>query len=200
MKNRSDEITIQYYKDNAESFVSSTINTDMGETWGHFLSYLPQRAHVLDFGCGSGRDTKHFLQKGYTVDAVDGSPELCRMASEYTGVEVKQMLFQELNAVGIYDGAWACASILHLPKDELAGVLHSIATALKEEGILYASFKYGTFEGLRNGRYFTDFTEESLRDFWNNVPELELFNTWITKDVRPGREEERWINLLAKRS
>ena len=109
------------------------------------------------------------------------------------------MLFQDLEAKDAYDGIWACSSILHLPKDELIDVLQRITHALKPEGVLYTSFKYGTFEGTRNGRYFTDFTEETLGRFWICVPSLQIVETWITQDVRPGREEERWINLLARR-
>lgn len=71
----------------------------------------------LTLGCGAGRDTKYFLSRGYQVDAVDGSEQLCRIASEYTEIKVRQMLFQELDEKEKYDGIWACASILHLPKN-----------------------------------------------------------------------------------
>lgn len=191
--------TIQYYENNAFQFIAGTIDADMEDARTRFLKELPQRAHILDLGCGSGRDTKAFLEAGYIVDAVDGSRELCRVASEYTGIPVKHMLFQDLDAESIYDGIWACASILHLPKPELLEVLEKIAAALKPEGILYISFKYGNFEGIRSGRYFTDFTEEMLEDFWSGLPSIQIIETWITQDVRPGREEERWINLLAER-
>ena len=82
---------------------------------------------------------------------------------------------------------------------KLADVLGRIESALKYGGVLYASFKYGEYEGLRNGRYFTDFTEETLKAFWNTATSMEVFDRWITRDVRPGREEERWMNLLARR-
>ncbi len=196
--NKSNE-SLQFYDENAEHFTANTISVDMHDTRQHFTKLLPTAAHVLDFGCGSGRDTKAFLDAGYTVDAVDGSKELCRIASEFTGIPVKQMLFQDLNGTDIYDGIWACASILHLPKAELLEVLQKIAKALKPEGILYTSFKYGTFEGIRDCRYFTDFTEETLEQFLSGIPSLQTIETWITYDVRPGREEERWINLLSRR-
>lgn len=194
-----DRRTIQYYEDNAETFVSGTLNADMHEARQRFLKQIPLGALILDLGCGSGRDTKAFLELGYKVEAVDGSSELCRRASEFTGIPVKQMLFQVLDSVETYDGIWACASILHLPKEELKVTLHRIQRALKPGGILYTSFKYGTYEGLRNGRYFTDFTEETLTAFWSEIKGLRIIDTWITGDVRPGREEERWINLLARR-
>lgn len=191
--------TIQYYEENADLYISGTQKADMKNARRRFLECLPQQARILDFGCGSGRDAKAFLDAGYVVDAVDGSPELCRAASEYAGIPVKQMLFQELDVKDVYDGVWACASILHLPKTELSEVLMKISAALRPGGILYTSFKYGEFEGMRSGRYFTDFTEETLAEFWRNLSRMQIISTWITQDVRPGREEERWINLLAER-
>ena len=192
--------TLQYYAENFQAFVGGTLSADMSEARQFFLQIIPEHARILDFGCGSGRDTKAFLNLGYQVDACDGSAELCRIAGEVTGIQIRQMLFQDLDDIAVYDGICACASILHLPKRELKTVLDKVAAALKDHGVLYTSFKYGTFEGMRGGRYFTDFTEDSLREFFRNVPELQVFKTWITKDVRPGREEERWINILARRS
>ena len=151
--------TLNYYNTNAHSFVSSTLSVDFTQTQDKFLHLLPPAAAILDFGCGSGRDTKYFLDAGMQVDATDGSEELCRLASEYTGIPVRQMLFEELDAKAQYDGIWACSSILHLPKDALKGVFKKMIEALKENGVIYTSFKYGTFEGERNGRFFTDFTE-----------------------------------------
>ena len=194
-----DRRTVQYYEDNAETFVSGTLNADMRKVRQRFLKQLPSDALILDLGCGSGRDTKAFLESGYKVEAVDGSSELCRRASEFTGISVRQMFFQELDISNRYDGVWACASILHLSKEELSEVLKKIAVAMHIGGILYTSFKYGTYEGLRNGRYFTDFTEDTLTAFWSEIEGLHIIDTWITGDVRPGREEERWINLLARR-
>ena len=191
--------TLRYYTDNLDSFFGNTLAADMSEARNKFLDALPKGAYILDFGCGSGRDTKAFLEAGYLVDATDGSYELCEKASEYTGIQVKQLLFQELNAIDTYDGVWACASILHLPKEELKEVIRKISTALKQNGVLYTSFKYGVFEGVRQDRYFTDFTKETLTDFWADISSFQIFDTWITQDVRPGREEEQWINLLARR-
>ena len=193
------DITLQYYQQNANAFVEGTVSADMYDARKRFLRMLPAHALILDFGCGSGRDAKAFLEQGYRVDAVDGSAELCCRASELIGQPVKQMLFEDLSAVEQYEGIWACASILHLPRRELTDVLKKISNALKPDGVLYISFKYGDFEGIRGGRYFTDLTEESLTVLMEKVPSLQIVDTWVTKDVRPGREEERWINILARR-
>ena len=178
---------IAIYKDHAQDFVKGTLSADMSEARQHFLQCLPESARILDFGCGSGRDTKAFLDLGYQVDACDGSEELCHM------------FFQDLNETDVYDGIWACASILHLPKEELAAVLRKIADALKKKGMLYTSFKYGDFEGMRGGRYFANYTEDTVKVLFDSVPTLQITELWITGDVRPGRGEERWINILARR-
>ena len=191
--------TLNYYNINANSFVSSTLSVDFSQTQDKFLHLLPPAAAILDFGCGSGRDTKYFLDAGVQVDATDGSEELCRLASEYTGIPVRQMLFEELDAKAQYDGIWACSSILHLSQESLKDVLKKMIAALKEHGIIYTSFKYGTFEGERNGRFFTDFTEETFREFVADVDGIRIEEMWITGDVRPGRGDERWLNLILRK-
>ena len=191
--------TLNYYNTNAHSFVSSTRSVDFTQTQDRFLRLLPSAAAILDFGCGSGRDTKYFLDAGMQVDATDGSEELCRLASEYTGIPVRQMLFEELDAKAQYDGIWACSSILHLSQESLKDVLKKMIAALKENGIIYTSFKYVTFEGERNGRFFTDFTEETFREFVADVDGIRIEEMWITGDVRPGRGDERWLNLILRK-
>lgn len=191
--------TINYYNQNAENFIANTQNADMHPTQERFLRLLDANTSILDFGCGSGRDTKYFLEKGYQVTATDGSAELCRLASEFTGIKVREMLFDELDAMNQYDGIWACSSILHLPKKELLPVIQKMCEALKDNGIIYTSFKYGDFEGERNGRYFTDFTEKTFREVIEKVPELTIEEHWIMSDVRPGRGEEKWLNLLLRK-
>lgn len=140
-----------------------------------------------------------FVASTLQVDAVDGSKELCRRASEYTGISVKNMMFTELNVKEKYDGIWACSSILHLAKDELENVMNKMTAALKLNGIIYASFKYGNFSGERNGRYFTDMTEETFEELIKKIDGITLEEQWITSDVRVGRGEEKWLNVLLRR-
>lgn len=191
--------TIQYYNRKAHEFVNNTVSVNFTETQDLFLKLLPEYACILDFGCGSGRDTKYFKDKEYKVDAIDGSEELCKIASEYSGIAVKYMLFNDLNEKDKYDGIWACASILHLSKIELYDVLHKMIMALKINGIIYTSFKYGDFEGMRNGRYFSDFTEKTFQEYIVNIEGIELEKQWVTADVRPGRGEEKWLNIILRK-
>lgn len=191
--------TIDYYNLNAENFIENTQNVDMHHAQDRFLRLLDENASILDFGCGSGRDTKYFLEQGCKVTAIDGSQELCKLASEYTGIQVKHMLFQDLDEKEAYDGIWACSSILHVPANELRDIIKKMANALRAHGIIYTSFKYGTFEGERNGRYFTDMTEETFAKLIQDMDELEIEEQWITSDVRPGRGEEKWLNLILRK-
>lgn len=191
--------TLSYYNTNTSSFVESTQSVQITEAWSRFTANLPSSSIILDFGCGSGRDTKYFLEHGYQVEAIDGSEELCKVASAYTGITVKKQLFTELSEVQKYDAVWACSSILHASSDELVIIMKKIWTALKDDGLFYTSFKYGTFEGERNGRYFTDMTEESLSVLLTKVTGFNIEEQWITSDVRPGREEEKWLNVILRK-
>ena len=199
MKDMCTNKTIFYYDSNVKTFISNTVDVDFTATQTFFISKLNGNASILDFGCGSGRDTKYFLEQGYHVTAIDGSIELCKAASRYTGIPVKHMLFQELDEINTYDGIWACSSILHLPLPELEDVLRQMSAALKKEGIIYTSFKYGTYEGERNGRYFTDMTEETFSNLMQKIDKLEIEEQWITSDVRPGRGDEKWLNIILRK-
>ena len=191
--------TLSYYNENAKAFTDGTVNVDFSYAQNKFLDKLDKDAYILDFGCGSGRDAKYFLDKGYSVEAVDGSEELCKIASDYAGIEVKTLLFQELKENAKYDAIWACSSILHLPYGELVDVMRKMLVALKENGLIYTSFKYGDFAGMRNGRFFIDMTEESIAKLVEEVHGIEIEETWITSDVRPGRGEEKWLNLFLRK-
>ena len=191
--------TLEYYNQCAKDYNELTLNIEFEHKREMLLKYLKPGAHILDLGCGSGRDSKAFLQKGYQVTAVDGSKELCKIASENIGQEVICQLFDELEETNTYDGVWACASLLHLPTDELKKVIQKVEQSLKKGGYFYASFKYGEFEGERDGRYFNDFTEESFKNLLAEFPNLKIQEVEVTTDVIPGRENVSWLNLIMKK-
>jgi len=109
-------------------------------------------------------------------------------------------LFHELNEMNKYDGIWACASILHVSSVSLPYIMARMLRALKENGVIYTSFKYGTFEGERDGRYYTDLTEASFADLIREIAELRVEEEWISTDVRPGREEQKWLNIILRKT
>lgn len=199
MRRRQSEAEIKsitYYDDYADSFYEGTISADVSSIRKKFISQLPHAGQVLDWGCGSGRDTKAFQDAGFQVIATDASKVLCRLASEYTGIPVRNERFEDLKEISYFDGIWACASLLHVPQDNLPAVFQIAAKALKPEGIMYVSFKHGDFEGERDGRYFTDLTEESLTGILEQVPSLFIRESWMTGDVRDGRGNEKWLNAI----
>ncbi len=196
-----ESLTLKYYNDNAEQFVAKTVDANMEEIRSRFLAHLPAGARVLEFGCGSGRDAKAFHDLGYEVTAIDGAEELCRIASDFAGIPVKCQDFRDYSPGEgeVYEGIWACASLLHLKKSEMLPVLEQLNAALGPGGILYVSFKYGDFEGERNGRQFTDFTVKSFGEFIKDMPSLQIIEYWETGDVRPGREDEKWANMILEK-
>ena len=163
-----------------------------------FLKNLHDNACILDAGCGSGRDAKLFKNLGYNVMAIDGSAEMCKLASKHSGVNVKHMQFQEIDFKNKFDGIWASASLLHVPTEEIEDVLKRLKDALKQNGILYASFKYGDFEGVRNGRYFNDLDEKTSKKLFLKL-DFKIIKTWITNDSRKGREHEKQLNIIVEK-
>lgn len=133
------------------------------------LLYLRPESRILDFGCSPGRDTKCFLDKGFRVDAIDGSAEFVELASEYTQTEVKQMLFLDLSAIKTYNGMWGCSFILHLTQDELVNVFEKMRRPFVSDCILYISFKNGTKETKWNGRHFTDMAENRNKSLLERI-------------------------------
>lgn len=187
--------TLEYYRENAEIYVQSTIGCMMDEAINEFLSYVKKGGLILDLGCGSGRDSRVFLQKGYQVDPVDGTERICELASEYLGVPVRHVYFDELEEDDKYDGVWACASILHLPYDKLKNEFKLIARSLKKGGAVFASFRYGDMEGLRGDRYFTDLTPDKLEKLLEGTG-LIVKKSWFNKDERLDRQGDNWLSSI----
>ena len=191
-------MALDYYNENADSFFRSTIGVDMSELHNKFLNHLAQGATILDLGCGSGRDSRAFLKEGYKVIAVDGSTEMVRLASQINDLNVSQMLFEDLKYDSQFDGIWACASLLHVPYQELGNIFCKVEKALKSDGILYVSFKYGDTERITNGRNFTDLDEPRLESLIAHHTNLAIVETWVTTDKRPYKSES-WLNALIKK-
>ena len=188
-----------YYDENARSFFDGTASLALGELWGGFTELVPAGGRVLDAGCGSGRDARRFAELGYDVEAFDASEEMVRLARAHTGLPVAVRRLQDLDVRERYDGLWCCAAALHVPSAQLDGVLARLHTALRPGGVCYLSFKEGQGEREEGARTFTDQTEAELRDRLARIGGIEVVRVWGTHDVRPGRENERWVNCLSRR-
>ena len=195
----TDDPTLAYYEDRAETFFAETVEVDMAPLYARFLAHIPSGGQILDAGCGSGRDALAFRRLGYAVTAFEASPALARLASDYCGLPVEVRRFQEVAWQEHFDGIWACASLLHVPMVEMTEVLGRLGRALKSDGMLYVSFKYGAGEREHGGRWFTDLDEKGLAALVEGVPGLAVIETWVTGDRREEREGERWLNAVVAR-
>lgn len=188
---------MNYYNEHAKDFIEGTINCDMSVQYEFFEKYLNNPETILDLGFGSGRDSLYFMNKGYTVYSLDPTEEFCKNGERIGLKNVYQLTAQEMQFENLFDGIWACASLLHVPSKELNGVFKKCYKSLKNDGIMYCSFKYGEFEGERNGREFTDLNEELFNQYINNTG-FKVLEYLITEDVRPDRNE-KWLNVILKK-
>lgn len=188
--------TRQFYEVNAETFVAETRAIDMRSLYAPFLARIPAGGHILDAGCGSGRDSRAFLDLGYRVTAFDASPQMVHLASLELGQSVHCLSFQALDWRCEFDAIWACASLLHVKRPELPDVLHRMARSLRPSGVLYASFKYGQSERFHHGRHFTDLNADSLKNLLRETGVWTPIEIWMTHDRRPDRSDEQWLNVL----
>lgn len=190
--------TIDYYNKHAEEFTASTFEVDMESLYQPFLAELLESTRILDVGCGSGRDTLAFKNKGYQVDAIDYSEELVKKASRLTGIPIKLKSFYEIDDYEAYDGIWACASLLHCERNHLKEVIGKLVSALKPNGVLYMSFKYGNGDREKDGRQFTDLDEVQAKALLEQFDNVQQIQQWVTVDKRPDRQE-KWLNLLLRK-
>lgn len=190
--------TIDYYNKYADEFTQATLNVDMESLYQPFLSVLQRGARILDVGCGSGRDTLAFKNRGYQVDAIDYSEVLVERATQLAGIAVQQQSFYEIEVQDIYDGVWACASLLHCDRNRLPEVLKRIDAALRCGGVCYMSFKCGTTDRVKDGRAFTDLDEKQTQELLDQLNGVAVLKQWITVDKRPDRDE-KWLNVLWKK-
>lgn len=196
----TDNRTLSYYDVNAEAFFAQTIDVDMTPLYERFLAHIPTGGHIVDAGCGSGRDSKAFIERGYQVTAFDASRALAEKASGLLGINVQCRTFGDMTEVNTFDGVWACASLLHVRKSDLAAVIGKLTDALRAGGVLYASFKAGTGERIdEGGRHFTDMTPASLHSLLDRQAQLGVIDVWQTIDRRGDRPAQSWWNILARR-
>lgn len=193
--------TLNYYDNNIDSYkklwlddFSSNYNFEIPDI---FLSYLNKNSKILDMGCGTGRDSKYFKELGHIVKSIDGSLEMCKIASNLLNEEVEQLNFLDINYNNEFDGVFACASLLHLSNEDLLIVLNKISNALKENGILYTCFKYGDSTRVDNGRFYNDMNEEKFINILTNVEDLKILKTWVTEQYKT---DTKFINYIIRKN
>ena len=231
--------TIHFYDECSEQYAELTVKADMSKQYAKFMAYLPSGAGILDVssaakqnvasgqvkildaGCGSGRDSLFFMKKGYAVTMLDASAGMCKCAEKLTGQKALCMKFDEIEFADRFDGIWACASLLHVPEKELETIFVKFWRALKDNGILYASWKYGEEERYDGERFYCDMTEEKLKNVLARVKmakrlqdanclsgahdcesDANLFDClecWVAEDALPLGREQKWLNVIVKK-
>ena len=192
--------TLDYYNKNSEEYFNSTLNVDMTNTYKPFLKLVPKDGKILDLGCGSGRDSMNFMKLGYEVTSVDGAKELSKKASVLLGKEVIVSTFEELELKEKFHGIWACASLLHIKREDLKTVLNNLYNNLEDNGVFYMSFKYGEKEYVDDkNRYFNCFTDESIISFINENTKYNILGLYITEDKLGRVNEVKWLNLICNK-
>jgi len=186
---------LDYYERHAQAYALATLGVDMQPLIERFLAHVPKGGHILDVGCGSGRDARTFLDSGYAVTALEGSRALAQLATQHLGQPVRHQTFIDIDWQDHFDGVWACASLLHCQTHELPLVLQKIARALKSGGVFYLSFKKGSGYRKEGARYFLDLNAQLLRDYLQPLPCLQALEIWYTTDQRP-HHSTRWLNAL----
>jgi SAM-dependent methyltransferase len=192
--------TTAYYDTHASEFCKNTVAVDMTDLYTPFLSEIPLGGRILDAGCGSGRDSLAFIRRGYQVVSIDASREMIAATSKLTGQSAWLMTFDQIPFEAEFDGIWACASLLHVARQDLTSTLDRLARALQHGGVIYLSFKYGDAERSEGGRFFNDMNETIFRTVLTTQPALESVRLWITDDVRNDRRvSQRWLNAILRR-
>lgn len=192
--------TIDYYNNNAQAFYNRTIHADLSAIYDDYLPLLPIGSCILDAGCGSGRDSKFFISKGFKVLAFDASTEMVKLATNEIGQNVYKMRFQEMAFCNLFDGVWANASLLHIPFEETRSVFKLIHRSLKSGGIFYGSYKYGQDRMPTEEREFYNMNELTILPHLEDL--FEIIKIWRTEDTRSQvspSPNKGWLNFLAKK-
>ncbi len=191
--------SIDYYNQYATQYYEDTVNLELDDIRDEFIEYLPENSEIMDLGCGSGRDSLYFIERGFDVTAVDGSIELCDLASIHIGQDVLNLKYNELDFTDVFDGVWACASFTHSTLKELKEVLGKIKESLKDGGILFLSFKYGDFDGVRHNKYYKYYRTNEIRNILGEYNEFNILKINKVNDIRQARSEEKWIHVIVKK-
>ena len=192
------DTTIEYYNENANEYFNKTISAEMSPVYEHFMKFLRLGSYICDLGCGSGRDSKFFMSQGFSVMPIDGSINMCRLASDYLEKKVACLKFDEFEYENKFDAIWACSSLLHVPKSNLSSIITKLINAAKDNAVIYTCFKVGDSERIKDGRFFADYNQIEVIKVISEHKSLQLLESWISDDVRDATEHYQWLNIIVR--
>jgi len=166
------ETTISSYDRTAQQYAQNVANLQKTAYIELFASLLQPDVHILDLACGSGRDAKIFYEKGFSVTGIDLSEELLMIAArncpnaEFRLMDILELDFKSQS----FDGVWACAALLHIPKERIPGLISGVQRVLKKNGLFYIGVKEGEGQRfIKDDRY-----EGDIRKFYSYFKPGEL--------------------------
>jgi mutator protein MutT len=192
--------TLAYYRNNAREYVEETVAFDVTNAMRRrFAAMLAPGSHILDLGCGSGRDSRFFIDQGHRVTPVDAVAEIASQAAQYLARPVRVQKAEELNETDTYDGIWACASLLHIPRSRIHETFACIITAMRHQGIWYMSFKQGEMEYKdHKQRFFSNYSIPLMKQLLVQFPQIKLLEMSESTSILRG-DKQLWLNVLIKK-
>jgi SAM-dependent methyltransferase len=191
--------TIASTRGHAQEYFDRTVSADLGPLYDRFLQYVKPGGRILDLGSGSGRDLKAMLDRGYFPLGIDASPSLAKLAGDFSGATCLTLRFEDLKFGSEFDAAWACASLLHMPKIQMPSILQNIHRSLAEYGVLFVSVQIGQGEKLLpDGRFFAYYAPEEFFQILEGAG-YTIQKSWLSQDSLCSRRQIDWLNIVANR-
>lgn len=193
-------MSIDYYNKHSEEFIHRTFDIDFSPLTDQFRHLIPDKATILDLGCGSGRDALYFMKQGYEVYAVDGSEKMIDHVRPFLGDRAILSNFESFETDIEFDGIWASASLLHVPEEAMTKTISKYTGMLADGGVFFMSFKNREAHFHKDGRHFTCYDEKRLLELLLQIEALHVIKVFETVDTREGHENELWINCFCSKT
>ena len=195
--------TIQTYNEYAEKYFQSHHSAEAIKNLLELFIENLDGKRILDVGCGPGRDAKFFADLGYEVVGIDLSEKLLEIArknvpkAKFYLMDMRNLDFPN----NYFDGIWACASFLHVPRKDAQKTLNEFYRVLRENGLIYISVREGRGERFvkskqygEKERYFVYYSSVELRKLIENGG-FKVFEELIEKE----KDGDTWINIFARK-
>lgn len=200
---KHEQITIAQYQTEADAFREGTWEHDVSQNRNALISRLPKNpGKILDLGCGPGRDLFAFKHQGHTAIGLDATPAFVAMAKQISGCEVWEQSFLSLDLpTDTFDGIFANASLLHVPRTEMLKVLTNLWRTLVPDGVIVMSMVRGDGEGYSartNGyRYVAGWEYETLSPCLEQAG-FEIVDHYYRPPGLPI-EQQSWLVMVGRK-